>query len=169
MFYGIITTAVIMTFLYIILKTLNIGIVRSIPFYVTGVILSILLTIQLSLMIGAVKSRGMVDSIKITITQMMEGKFGVFNANESQRLLDEIIDNYPLVGVYVGNCDFSGNDTTTIAEAMGEQLYDFLTSYIWGRVGWSFVFIVVACAIAICFRKRESLYIIDPNTDLGIY
>lgn len=54
LFYGVVITAFIMAILYFILKTLSRGIVRSIPFFFTGVILSILLVVNMSVVVGAV-------------------------------------------------------------------------------------------------------------------
>ena len=41
--YGIVVTAVIMVILYFVLKTLSQGIVRTPVFYITGVVLAVLL------------------------------------------------------------------------------------------------------------------------------
>ena len=53
-------------------KEYNKNIVRTIPFFITGVVLAVLLTIQSSLLIGAVKAKGMVDAAEIYITQLTE-------------------------------------------------------------------------------------------------
>lgn len=168
-FYGIIATAVLMVFLYIGLKVLNSGIVKSVPFYVAGGILAVLLSIQFSLLIGAVQADNAVDAAELTITQLMESASGTFSATDSQRLLDYITDEYPIIGAYIGTCDFSGNTTDTISTAMTQGMHEFLSDYIWHRIFWITGFSIVACIIAIVFRKKEITYSIDQDVDLGIY
>lgn len=53
LFYGIIITAFIMATLYFILSNLSRGAVRSIPFFVTGPILALLLTVNTPLLTEA--------------------------------------------------------------------------------------------------------------------
>lgn len=168
-FYGVIATAVLMIFIYIGLKSLNGGIVKSIPFYIVGVMLAILLTIQFTLLIGAVQADNAVDSVEITINQLMENASGSFGATDSQKLLDYVTDEYPIIGVYIGTCDFTGNTPETIASAMAQTMHDFLSSYIWHRIFWIVGFCIVASVIAIVFRKKVTDYTIDPDVDLGIY
>ena len=168
-FYGVIATAVLMIFIYIGLKILNGGIVKSIPFYIVGVMLAILLTIQFTLLIGAVQADNAVDSVEITINQLMENASGSFGATDSQKLLDYVTDEYPIIGVYIGTCDFTGNTPETIASAMAQTMHDFLSSYIWHRIFWIVGFCIVASVIAIVFRKKATDYTIDPDVDLGIY
>lgn len=168
-FYGVIATAVLMIFIYIGLKILNGGIVKSIPFYIVGVMLAILLTIQFTLLIGAVQADNAVDSVEITINQLMENASGSFGSTDSQKLLDYVTDEYPIIGVYIGTCDFTGNTPETIASAMAQTMHDFLSSYIWHRIFWIVGFCIVASVIAIVFRKKATDYTIDPDVDLGIY
>ena len=72
LFYGVIATAPIMAILYFLLKLLSEGIVRSIPFYITGVILFILLSIQMSFMIWAMEVEDTLEAVEIRIEQIME-------------------------------------------------------------------------------------------------
>ena len=60
--YGLLVTATLMAIMYFFLKEYNKNIVRTIPFFITGVVLAVLLTIQSSLLIGAVKAKGMVEA-----------------------------------------------------------------------------------------------------------
>ena len=152
-FYGIVATMVIMTILYFVLRLWDDGIVRSIHFYITGFILFILLTIQLSLLIGAIEARNLTGWVEISVTQMMEGKTGIISATDSQAILDNLISRSPIIGIYVDTCNFAGNDTYTIATAIVDTLRSVLNKYIFHRVLWSVAFIVLACVIAALFAK----------------
>ena len=44
-FYGVVITAAVMAILYFLLRQFNSGIVESVPFYITGAVLFLLLTI----------------------------------------------------------------------------------------------------------------------------
>ena len=166
-FYGIIATAVIMIFLYVLLKCIGGGIVRTIPFYLTGFVLFILLSIQMSLMIGAMEVEDKVDAVEVRIEQIMENFYGTLSATDSQHLLDRLNEEFPLMSLYVDTANFSGNNALTIASSMKEALDDYLDTYIWHRVFWSVGMIFIACLIAICFdkgnggrttKKQESMY-----------
>lgn len=153
--YGIIVTAVIMTILYFLLKGLSKGIVQTIPFYITGVVLAFLLSIQLSLMIGAIETKDAADAAEIYLTQFLEGKSGVVGAQDSQRIFDIIEEEFPIIGTYINLVDFTGHDISVLAETMHATIIDYLNSYIWHRVWWILGIIVVACLIVMLFDKRS--------------
>lgn len=169
-FYGMVITAALMAILYFLLRQLNRGIVESIPFYITGVILFILLTIQLSLMCGAIEVKGYVDATEVYVTQLVEGLSGVLTANESQQILDKVTEENPLLGVYFNICNFAGTEIQDLPSRMAEVFRDNLNTYIWHRVFWSLGITVVGVVIAICARKRPTTYNFDSSLeDLGIY
>lgn len=153
-FYGIIVTAVIMALLYVILKSLNKGIVKTPVFFITGIVLLILLVIQTSLMIGAIQAKDAADSAEIYLNQLLEDHYGTVGAQDSQRVLDAVTNEYPIIGSFFGVADFSGHDASDLAESMHETMIDHLNSYIWHRVWWILGIILVACVIAVCFEKK---------------
>lgn len=148
-FYGVVITAAVMAILYFLLRQFNRGIVESVPFYITGVVLFLLLTIQFSLMMGAIDAKSYVDGIEIYVQQLVEGASGLVTAQESQEILDEITSQNHLIGLFFGTCNFSGNDISQLPAVMAETFRSNLNSYIWHRVGWAFFVIVVAVVIAI--------------------
>lgn len=168
-FYGVIVTAVVMAILYVLLKMLNDGIVQSIPFYVTGVVLAILLIIQCSLMIGAIQAKDATKSVEIYLSQMVEESSGTVSAQDSQEIMDAITENFPIIGSFIDIADFSGHDISDLPEVMRNSMEEFLSTYIWHRVWWILGVSATACLIAICFRKRPCDYSVDMNADLGLY
>lgn len=170
-FYGVVIAAAIMSILYFVLKEIDKGIVHTIPFYATGVILFLLLTIQSSLLMAAFEAKGYVDGIETYITQMVEGTTGVVTAVQSQEILDDVISNNHLIGLFFDTCDFSGNEVSDLPHAMAEVFRTNLNSYIWHRVWWSFGIIVVAIFIVYCSRKRvKSSYVtLDSFDNLDNY
>ena len=155
-FYGLIVTAAIMAILYVVLKSISKSIVQSPIFLITGVILAILLVIQTSLMIGAMQAKDAADSAELYLHQLLENSYGTVGAQDSQRVLDAVTNEYPVIGTYLGVADFSGNDVSNLASTMHSTMTDYLNSYIWHRVWWILGIIVVACIVVLLFDKPNA-------------
>lgn len=148
-FYGMLSTAAIMAILYFLLKEYNRNIVRTIPFFATGIALAAMLTIQSSLLIGAIQAKSTVDSAEIYLTQLTENEYGTISTNTSQAILDRVTEEFPLIGVYVDICDFGGNDISDLPTVMADTLRSYISTFIWHRVWWILGFIVTALAIVL--------------------
>ena len=152
-FYGVIVTAVVMAILYAILKTISKSIVESPVFWVAGIVMAILLIGQFSLMIGAIQAKDAADSAEIYISQLLENYSGTVGAQDSQKVLDAITDEYPIIGSYFDVANFSGHNVSDLASSMHSTMIDYLNSYIWHRVWWVLGIIVVACVLVMLFDK----------------
>ena len=157
-FYGIIVTAVIMTILYVLLKALSISIVQTPAFFVTGVVLAILLMIQTSLMIGAIQAKDAADSAEIYLNQLLEGRYGTVGAQDSQRVLDAVTNEFPIIGTFFGVADFSGHDVSDLAESMHNTMIAHLNSFIWHRIWWILGMVMVACVVVMLYERRTPSY-----------
>lgn len=153
-FYGVIVTAAIMAILYVVLKSISKGIVNTPVFFITGAVLAILLVIQSSLMIGAMQAKDAVDAAKIYLDQLLETSYGTVGAQDSQKVLEAVTTEFPLLGTYFGFADFSGNDVSELSESMHETMTDYLSSYIWHRIWWMLGVIIVAVVIVCMFEKN---------------
>lgn len=80
LFYGLVATVVLMALLYVLLKCIGDGVVRSVVFWLTGIPLFLLLLFQFSLLIGAVESKHTVAALD-TWMQQYSGIFGVVPDN----------------------------------------------------------------------------------------
>lgn len=145
-----------MAILYALLRALSKGIVQSLPFYIIGVVMSILLVIQLSLMIGAMQAKDAADSAELYTRQMLENASGVVGAQDSQRVLEAITDEFPILGAFIGYADFSGTSVSDLAASMHSKITDYLSSYIWHRVWWILGIVIVAIIVVILFEKNGS-------------
>lgn len=152
-FYGIIATAVVMAILYFILKSLSQGIVKSVPFYITGVILAFLLTCNISIAIGAYQVKESTEAMEVSLRQLAEQVAGVVNANESQAIFDMLIDDYPLLGNYLQLADFSGNHVSDLVFAMPQEVRSEMNSVIWSNLLWALGYIVMACVVVMIFDR----------------
>ena len=168
--YGILITLILMALLYSALRLLNRGIVSSIPFYITGVFLFLLLVVQFSLMMGAFEVKGYIEGVESYVTQLVGGMTGVLDAQESQMILEKVTDQYPLLEVYLDTYNFSGKEIEGLPAAVAGILRENLVGYIWHRVWWVVGLVIVASVIAIITRKRPATYNFDSSLEyLGIY
>lgn len=144
-----------MAILYAVLKTLSKGIVQTPVFYITGVILAILLVVQFSMMIGAMQAKDAADSAKIALSQLVEERYGTVSAQDSQQIMDEVTERFPVIGSFLNIANFSGHDISELPETMHETMTNYLSSYIWHRVWWILGIIVVACVVVILFENNS--------------
>ena len=162
-FYAVIITAALMALLYAILKSISRNIVCSVPFYITGVVLAVLLTIQFTLLIGAVRCKCSIDSVQVFLEQNVENSTGVVSARESQKILDDMVEEFPLIGVFVGYANFSGNDVKNLPERMCDSMNSFFNKYILHRILWAMVLVVTACVIVMLYDRRTTTHTVRTN------
>lgn len=167
-FYGIIASVVMMALLYFVLRSININTVKTSVFYFTGVVFFVILVIQFSLLIGAVNARSTVDDAEHTIKQIAEtADF----PTESQQALETIKEKYPILDVYVEGYGKSKNDITSLATVMGNDIHDYITSYIWHRAWWILGTTVLACGLVLLTSRNVSKsvnYSYDDSFDTSI-
>ena len=151
--YGLLATVALMAILYFILHEINRNAVRNIPFFITGIVLFPLLLTQFTLLFGAMEAKSLVDTVEIFVSQSLESlqvnPTDVISGADSQQMLNLIIQQFPILGVFVGTCTFSGTQYSELAQAIGETLGDYLNAYMWRCIFWTLGFVIVAMAIAI--------------------
>ena len=154
-FYGIIITAVIMAVLYFILRAINKGIVQTLTFYITGVVLAILLLIQTSMAIGAIKAKETADAAKQYVCEMMESYQGIVNTDESHEVIDAVKDEFPLIDKFVDLTALYGKNVADLPNTIHSNITDYLNTFIWHRVWWIMGIIIVACIIIVLFENNN--------------
>lgn len=155
LFYGIIITAFIMATLYFILSTLSKGAVRSIPFFVTGPILALLLMVNMTLLVGAFTVKNETESMRLWLTQRLNGIHGTADLQSSQQVGDILNEQFPLSGCFLNLFDMSGHPIEELPQVFYEVINDEMNSMIWSRLLWSLGFIIVAMLVALYFDKGE--------------
>lgn len=151
--YGLLATAALMAILYFVLHEINHNAVRNIPFFITGIVLFPLLLTQFTLLFGAMETKSLVDSIEIFVSRSLESLHvtptAAITGEDSQEMLNLIIQQFPILGVFADTCTFTGTQYSELAQTIGETLRDYLNSYMWRRIFWTLGFVVVATTIAI--------------------
>ena len=154
--YGIIATAVVMAILYAVLRSLSRGIVQTPVFYITGVILAILLVVQFSMMIGAMQAKGAVDEAEAYLTQLVEEKQAIVSTESGRQAIEAIKEQFPIIGNYIDSAGLSDLEISELPEAMHEEMAGYLKSFIWHRVWWIVGIIIAACIIVIYFADSRN-------------
>lgn len=167
--YGILITTLIMCILLALLYAINKDIFHSVTFYIVGGLLALFLTFQFTLMMGAVEAQDVVDSAYDYICELVESKSGTIGIGESQEMLENITEKYPLIGLFVSKTDFMMVDSEELPDVFQETMTGFLDSYFWHRVWWSLCFIVISCLIVAFLprpTKTRQKGVVDVNEDL---
>ena len=122
------------------------------PFsYIIGFVLFLFLSFQAVLLCGAVTIKSYGDEVEVAINEWVRNLPDDvrFNKASSQQVLEQIQQEWPLVGYFVGGADFTGHTPVDIAHAMTEELHSFMNGFILRRIGWSLLFVVVGAFIVI--------------------
>lgn len=155
-FYGFLAIVVIMAVLYVVLRSIDRGIVQTPIFYITGVVLAILLFIQTTLMFGAMQAKDMADAAQQYVSEMIEGYQGIVNTDESQKVIENVTDEFPIIGKFVDLTSFNGLDVSDLPAAIHASIVDYLNSYLWRRVWWILGIVIVACAVVMLFNDNNA-------------
>ena len=155
LFYGIVITAFIMATLYFILSTLSKGTVRSIPFFITGPILALLLMVNMTLLVGAFTVKSETESMRLWLTQRLDGIHGTADLQSSQQVGDMLNEQFPLSGCFLNLFDMSGHPIEELPQVFYEVINEEMNSMIWSRLFWSLGFIIAAMLVALYFDKGE--------------
>ena len=152
-FYGVMATCAVMAILYLILKSVDRSIVKSLAFYLTGIVLAILLFIQFSLMSGAYQAKGAADSAINYLNQLSEEHDGALGINDIKQGLDSVLEEYPILGTFVDITNYSEQELSDLTETIHKTLSDHINTYIWHRVLWIIGFVIVGCTITVLLNR----------------
>jgi hypothetical protein len=155
LFLGILLTVVGVILLFVLIQSWYRNSTFTPVSYIVGGILFLFLSFQSILLCGAVTIKSYSEDVECAINSWVaEVPSDIpFNQEDSQHVLEQITEEWPLVGYFVGGADFTGHTSVTIAQAMAEELRSFMNYFILRRVGWSLLFIV--CGVVIVIKSME--------------
>lgn len=149
--WGVLLTIVGIALMFFIIKSWRKDADFTPVSYIIGIVLFFFLSFQAILMCGAITIKSATDEIRAYISRMVEDipEDAVFSTSDSQQILDNINEEYPIVANYFDWADFQGHTPANIADAMVEVFNENLNWYIARRVGWSILFVVIGAAAVI--------------------
>lgn len=131
---------------------------------ITGIILVILLSYQMISMCGAIGMKWKCDDFEVYINNMIPEDELIYprslSKQETHQMMDQAIEEFPLIGYYVGWGDFWGYDTSNIAHVMADTVNDFLNQFIWEALLWSLIETLLAAIIVVwsIHKSKELKY-----------
>lgn len=170
--WGVLLTVIGIALMFLIIKAWRKDAYFSPASYIVAFVLFFFLSFQSILMCGAITIKSGTDEIRSYINRMVEDIPDdiPFSTSNSQQILDNICAEYPIVGEYVDWADFEGHDSSTIADAMAEELNSYLNWYILRRVGWSVLFVVIGAILILkTMDKLGKMTKKAPSTSRYVY
>lgn len=151
MLVGVLLTIIGIILMYVLIRLWWRNATFSVSSILVGVILFFFLSFQSILLCGAITIKSYSDDVEIYIDEIVRNvpRSEHFSIEDSQYILDCISEEWPLVGYYVNLADFHGHTSDTIAEAMVDELRSYMNWFIFRRVCWSLLFVIVAAIIVI--------------------
>lgn len=153
LFWGILIGIICLILFFLLVKGWYKSATFSPATYIVGAILGVLLIIQCVLICGACTIISATDDYEPLLTQIVtnvaEFSDEVVTPEESQVIIDQLINSSPLVASYIGGGEFSGYTAQELPGAMCDELRSYMRWYIFRRIMWSLGFVIVATVIVI--------------------
>lgn len=136
--------------------------------YLVGCVLFLFLAFQCILIIGSIKIIETSDYYETQISRIVEymlPQTDMVSARQSDDIIKELIEEYPLLRYYISGGEFAGFTPAQLPHAIVSELRVFMRWYIFRRILWSVGFVIVGAIIVIkslsrnhsSTRPRESL------------
>lgn len=149
MLIGVFLTVVGVALMYILIRLWWRNSTFTLASIVVGIVLFFFLAFQSVLLCGAITIKSYCDDVEKYVNLIVQNQplSTIFSTEDSQQILDSISEEWPLVGYYVNMADFQGHTSETIAAAMSDELRNYMNWFIFRRVCWSLLFVVVGAVI----------------------
>lgn len=172
LFWGVVIAIVVTAIVLFLVK----GFVNkelSLLSWCAALVMLVLLAIQATLMVGAIKAKGMVSDIEDTVGSLMQtARNTSTTASEQLQItdwIDEVEDEYPFIENIVDFDNLSEEDPEEIVEVIGNEVNSYLNWYIVRRILWSLGFLVVGVLLTVKLMERRTSSSIydygDENTN----
>lgn len=153
LFWGILLTLLGLGLLFFLIKGFYPKAVFTPISFLVGVILFFFLSFQSILICGAVKLKSMSAVLETTINEYIPDSWKLqgreITAADSQQIVENLGVDYALFSHYIDWADFHGHAAGDVAAAMIDEMHRFLNAFIWRRVGWSLLFVLLGTFIVI--------------------
>lgn len=170
--WGVLLTAVGIALLFFIIKSWRKNAEFTLASFIIGVVLFFLLAFQSVLLCGAITVKNCSHEIRAYINRMVDAipEDVTFSTSDSQQILDNINEAFPIVSHYFDWADFEGHNSSNIADAMVEVFNENMNWYILRRVGWCLLFVIVGAILILkTMGKHGGGVKKAPTTSLYLY
>lgn len=128
---GVLLTVVGVAFMFFIIRSWYSNRAFTFVSYAVGVVLFFFLSFQAILLGGAVTICSYADNVEMAVNGWVQGmpESMMLDADDSQQILESIQNEWPLVGYFIGEADFTGHTPLDIASAMAEELRSYMNRF----------------------------------------
>lgn len=126
--------------------------------FLVAFILFCLLSCQSVLICGAITIKGYCDDVECTVNELVSQMPSdmQLSSEDAQVLLEQVSDEFPIVGYYVSRVESFGNTPSTISKSLVDAMHRYLNWFILRRIGWCLLFIVCGAVAVISTISREN-------------
>ena len=151
LFLGVFLTILGVALMFVLIQSWYKNSQFSVASYVAGACLFVLLSFQSVLLCGAVTVKSYTDDIEVLINDWVSDipESMEFSREDSQHILEDMVDAYPLIGQFVDTADFTGHTPSNIAVSMMSELRSCMNYYMLRRILWGLVFVVISAFLVI--------------------
>ena len=128
--------------------------------YLVGIILFVLLSVQSVLVVGSLKIIDMSDVYEHRINTIVENAYSSYDEvslGQASDIIDEIIDEYPILQYYIGGEEISGYTAKELPHAIAQELRSFMRWYIFRRILWCLGFVLIG-AVCVIWSMSGNYY-----------
>ena len=146
LFWGILITAVCLILFFILIRGWYKNASFTLVSYMIGVMLFFLLTIQCTLVMGAIKIINISDFYASEIQNVIQNHFydnQEVTLQQSQQIIEGLVEAYPVLGHFFQSGEFIGYTAAELPEAMRTEMCYFLRWFIFRRLLWCLAFVIV--------------------------
>lgn len=128
--------------------------------YIIGAVLGCLLVFQSILICGSISIIRTAESYEPFLTECVQ-KFPPYtdtyiSSEQSEDIVDALIDHAPLVSKYIGAGKFTGYKSEELPHAIILELKSYMRYYIMRRLLWCFAFVIIGAVVVIKTMERKS-------------
>lgn len=150
-------TVVTMIVLYCILLSIGKQYVRGIPFYLSGMMLFLMLFYQNILMTGAFYTKGLIVDFHGKAELMIQETQSSLNQVEDyQASIDKIMSEYTMLVPFVRTANENVGNMQEWLETTTDELYLSIRWFVVRRLVWSSVFVLLTMTITIFIGKNNA-------------
>lgn len=119
--------------------------------FLVAFILFCLLSCQAVLICGAMTIKRYGDDVERTINELVSQVPSdmQLSSEDAQVILDQISNEFPIVGYYVSRVESWGNTPATITKSLVDALHRYLNWFILRRIGWCLLFVICGAVAVI--------------------
>ena len=120
--------------------------------YIIGAVLFLFLSFQCILIVGSLKIIDTSDYYEAEISRIVDSTYDdmdEISIGQSDEMIKEIINRFPLLHYYIGGGEFSGYSAKELPHAMADELRSFMRWYIFRRILWCLGFVIVGAVFVI--------------------